>query len=139
LTKIVSEELTEMMGGQKTDISIQGDPAVILISGLQGSGKTTFSGKLARLLKSQGRQVMLTACDIYRPAAIEQLKVLGEQIEVEVYAEPDNKNAIEIANNAIKHAKAHGKKIVIIDTAGRLAIDDQMMQEIEQLKAAVNQ
>ncbi|MFT6872047.1 MAG: signal recognition particle subunit SRP54 [Roseivirga sp.] len=138
LTKIVSEELTEMMGGQKTDISIQGDPAVILISGLQGSGKTTFSGKLARLLKSQGRQVMLTACDIYRPAAIEQLKVLGEQIEVEVYAEPDNKNAIEIANNAIKHAKAHGKKIVIIDTAGRLAIDDQMMQEIEQLKAAVN-
>ncbi len=138
LTKIVSEELTEMMGGQKTDISIQGDPAVILISGLQGSGKTTFSGKLARLLKSQGRQVMLTACDIYRPAAIEQLKVLGEQIEVDVYAEPDNKNAIEIANNAIKHAKAHGKKIVIIDTAGRLAVDDQMMQEIEQLKAAVN-
>ena len=138
LTKIVSEELTEMMGGQKTDISIQGDPAVILISGLQGSGKTTFSGKLAMLLKSQGRQVMLTACDIYRPAAIEQLKVLGEQIEVDVYAEPDNKNAIDIANNAIKHAKAHGKKIVIIDTAGRLAIDDQMMQEIEQLKAAVN-
>ena len=138
LTKIVSEELTEMMGGQKTDISIQGDPAVILISGLQGSGKTTFSGKLARLLKSQGRQVMLTACDIYRPATIEQLKVLGEQIEVDVYAEPDNKNAIEIANNAIKHAKVHGKKIVIIDTAGRLAIDDQMMQEIEQLKAAVN-
>lgn len=138
LTKIVSEELTEMMGGQRTDISIQGDPAVILISGLQGSGKTTFSGKLAMLLKSQGRQVMLTACDIYRPAAIEQLKVLGEQIEVDVYAEPENKNAIDIANNAIKHAKAHGKKIVIIDTAGRLAIDDQMMQEIEQLKAAVN-
>lgn len=138
LTKIVSEELTEMMGGQKAEISIQGDPAVILISGLQGSGKTTFSGKLAMLLKSQGRQVMLTACDIYRPAAIEQLKVLGEQIEVDVYAEPENKNAIDIANNAIKHAKAHGKKIVIIDTAGRLAIDDQMMQEIEQLKAAVN-
>lgn len=138
LTKIVSEELTEMMGGQKADISIQGDPAVILISGLQGSGKTTFSGKLARLLKSQGRQVMLTACDIYRPAAIEQLKVLGEQIEVDVYAEPENKNAIEIAKNAIKHAKANGKKIVIVDTAGRLAVDDQMMQEIEQLKTAVN-
>lgn len=138
LTKIVSEELTEMMGGQKAEISIQGDPAVILISGLQGSGKTTFSGKLAKLLKSQGRQVMLTACDIYRPAAIDQLKVLGEQIEVDVYAEPENKNAIEIANNAIKHAKANGKKIVIVDTAGRLAVDDQMMQEIEQLKAAVN-
>lgn len=138
LTKIVSEELTEMMGGQKAEISIQGDPAVILISGLQGSGKTTFSGKLAKLLKSQGRQVMLTACDIYRPAAIEQLKVLGEQIEVDVYAEPENKNAIEIAKNAIKHAKANGKKIVIVDTAGRLAVDDQMMQEIEQLKTAVN-
>ncbi len=138
LTKIVSEELTAMMGGQKADISIQGDPAVILISGLQGSGKTTFSGKLARLLKSQGRQVLLTACDIYRPAAIDQLKVLGEQIEVDVYAEPDNKNAIEIATNAIKHAKATGKKIVIVDTAGRLAVDDQMMQEIEQLKSALN-
>lgn len=138
LTKIVSEELTEMMGGEKADVSIQGDPAVILISGLQGSGKTTFSGKLAKLLKSQGRQVMLTACDIYRPAAIDQLKVLGEQIEVDVYAEPENKNAIEIANNAIKHAKATGKKIVIVDTAGRLAVDEQMMQEIEELKKAVN-
>ncbi len=138
LTKIVSEELTEMMGGQKAEVSIQGDPAVILISGLQGSGKTTFSGKLARLLKSQGRQVLLTACDIYRPAAIDQLKVLGEQIEVDVYAEPENKNAIEIASNAIKHAKATGKKIVIVDTAGRLAVDEQMMQEIEQLKSALN-
>jgi len=138
LTKIVSEELTEMMGGQKADMSVQGDPAVILISGLQGSGKTTFSGKLARMLKSQGRQVLLTACDIYRPAAIDQLKVLGEQIEVDVYAEPENKNAVEIANNAIKHAKTHGKKIVIVDTAGRLAVDEQMMQEIEQLKSAVS-
>ncbi|OEK00346.1 signal recognition particle protein [Roseivirga sp. 4D4] len=138
LTKIVSEELTEMMGGQKADMSVQGDPAVILISGLQGSGKTTFSGKLAKMLKSQGRQVLLTACDIYRPAAIDQLKVLGEQIEVDVYAEPENKNAVEIANNAIKHAKAHGKKIVIVDTAGRLAVDEQMMQEIEQLKSAVS-
>lgn len=138
LTKIVSEELTEMMGGQKTDMSVQGDPAVILISGLQGSGKTTFSGKLAKMLKSQGRQVLLTACDIYRPAAIDQLKVLGEQIEVDVYAEPENKNAVEIANNAIKHAKSTGKKIVIVDTAGRLAVDEQMMQEIEQLKSAVS-
>ena len=138
LIKIVNEELTRMMGGQKIDMQVQGDPAVILISGLQGSGKTTFSGKLAKMLKGQGRQVMLTACDIYRPAAIDQLKVLGEQIDVEVYAEPENKNAIEIANNAIKHAKANGKKIVIVDTAGRLAVDEEMMQEIEQLKNALN-
>ncbi|WP_422354410.1 signal recognition particle protein [Roseivirga pacifica] len=135
--KITNEELTHLMGGEKKDINIGGDPAVILISGLQGSGKTTFSGKLARMLKSQGRQVLLTACDIYRPAAIDQLKVLGEQIGVDVYAEPENKNAIEIANNALKHAKATGKKIVIVDTAGRLAVDEQMMQEIESLKNAV--
>lgn len=138
LVKIVNEELTQMMGGEKVDMQVQGDPAVILISGLQGSGKTTFSGKLANMLKSQGRQVLLTACDIYRPAAIDQLKVLGEQVGVEVYAEPENKNAIEIANNALKHAKAKGKKIVIVDTAGRLAVDDQMMQEIEGLKSALN-
>jgi len=137
LIKIVSEELTRMMGEKKADFSIQGDPAVVLISGLQGSGKTTFSGKLANMLKSQGRQVLLTACDIYRPAAIDQLKVLGEQVGVEVYAEPENKNALDIANNAIKHAKATGKKIVIVDTAGRLAVDDQMMQEIEGLKSAL--
>lgn len=137
LIKIVNEELTRMMGGQKADMVVQGDPAVILISGLQGSGKTTFSGKLAKMLKGQGRQVLLTACDIYRPAAIDQLKVLGEQIDVDVYAEPENKNAIEIANNAIKHAKANGKKIVIVDTAGRLAVDEEMMQEIEQLKNAL--
>jgi len=138
IVKIVNEELTHMMGGEKVDMQVQGDPAVILISGLQGSGKTTFSGKLANMLKSQGRQVLLTACDIYRPAAIDQLKVLGEQVGVEVYAEPENKNAIEIANNALKHAKATGKKIVIVDTAGRLAVDDQMMQEIEGLKSALN-
>ena len=138
LTKIVSEELTRMMGEKKADLAIQGDPAVILISGLQGSGKTTFSGKLANMLKSQGRQVMLTACDIYRPAAIDQLKVLGEQVGVEVYAEPENKNALDIANNAIRHAKAHGKKIVIVDTAGRLALDEDMMQEIEDLKNTLN-
>lgn len=138
LVKIVSEELTKMMGGEKADFNVKGDPAVILISGLQGSGKTTFSGKLANMLKKQGRQVLLTACDIYRPAAIDQLKVLGEQVGVEVYAEPENKNALQIANNAIKHAKATGKKIVIVDTAGRLAVDEQMMNEIEELKRALN-
>jgi len=138
LVKIVNEELTKMMGGEKADFNVKGDPAVILISGLQGSGKTTFSGKLANMLKKQGRQVLLTACDIYRPAAIDQLKVLGEQVGVEVYAEPENKNALEIANNAIKHAKATGKKIVIVDTAGRLAVDEQMMNEISELKAALN-
>ena len=137
LVKIVNEHLTQMMGETKADIQVQGDPAVILISGLQGSGKTTFSGKLANMLKKQGRQVLLTACDIYRPAAIDQLKVLGEQIGVEVYAEPENKNAVQIANNAIKHAKSTGKKIVIVDTAGRLAVDEEMMQEIEQLKVAL--
>ena len=138
LIKIVSEELTRMMGGSKVDMQVQGDPAVILISGLQGSGKTTFSGKLANMLKSQGGQVLLTACDIYRPAAIDQLKVIGEQVGVEVYAEPENKNAIEIANNALKYAKATGNKIVIVDTAGRLAVDKQMMNEIEGLKNAIN-
>ena len=138
LVKIVNEELTRMMGERKADFQVQGDPAVVLISGLQGSGKTTFSGKLANMLKSQGRQVLLTACDIYRPAAIDQLKVLGEQVGVEVYAEPENKNAVEIANNAIQYAKSIGKKIVIVDTAGRLAVDEEMMQEIEQLKHALN-
>jgi len=137
LTKIVSDELTRLMGSSNEPIQIKGDPAVILISGLQGSGKTTFTGKLAKLLKSQGRQVMLAACDIYRPAAITQLQVLGEQIEVDVYAEPDNKNAVEIAKNAIKQAKASGKKILIVDTAGRLAVDEQMMNEIEHLKTAL--
>ncbi|MGB3183392.1 MAG: signal recognition particle protein [Cyclobacteriaceae bacterium] len=138
LTKIVSEELTRLMGGTKSDIDTAGDPGVILISGLQGSGKTTFSGKLGSYLKKQGKQVLLVACDIYRPAAIDQLKVLGEQIGVDVYAEPENKDAVEIASNAIKYAKDNGKKIVIVDTAGRLAVDEQMMQEIEALKKALN-
>ncbi|MFD2201417.1 signal recognition particle protein [Shivajiella indica] len=138
LVKITQEELTKLMGGSKVDVNIKGDPAVILISGLQGSGKTTFTGKFANLLKKQGRQVLLVACDIYRPAAIDQLKVLGEQIGVEVYAEPENKNAIEIANHALDYAKKNGKKIVIVDTAGRLAVDEQMMQEIEALKKALN-
>jgi len=138
LTKITQEELTKLMGGAKVDIKLSGDPAVVLIAGLQGSGKTTFVGKLGSYLKKQGRQVLLVACDIYRPAAIDQLKVLGEQIGVEVYAEPENKNALQIANNAIAYAKKTGKKIVIVDTAGRLAVDDQMMKEIEELKKALN-
>lgn len=137
LTKIVHEELTSLMGGSQADINLTGDPSVILISGLQGSGKTTFTGKLANRLKKQGRQVLLVACDIYRPAAIDQLKVLGAQVDVEVYAEPDNKNALQIAQNAIAHAKKTGKKTVIVDTAGRLAVDEQMMQEIESLKKSL--
>jgi signal recognition particle subunit SRP54 len=135
--KIVQEELTELMGGNAEGINIKGDPAVILIAGLQGSGKTTFSGKLASLLKKQGRQVLLTACDVYRPAAIDQLKVLGEQIGVEVYSEPENKNAVSIAQNAVAHARKTGKKIVIVDTAGRLAVDEVMMKEVEDIKSSV--
>lgn len=138
LTKITNDELTLLMGGASEDIKIEGNPAVILIAGLQGSGKTTFSGKLANYLKRQGRQVLLTACDIYRPAAINQLKVLGEQIGVEVYAEPENKDAVKIALAAIEHAKKNNFRIVIIDTAGRLAIDDAMMDEIARLKKALN-
>lgn len=138
LVKITQEELTKLMGGSKVDIKLSGDPAVVLISGLQGSGKTTFTGKLGSFLKRQGRQVLLVACDIYRPAAIDQLKVLGEQIGVEVYAEPENKNALQIANNAIAYAKKTGKKTVVVDTAGRLAVDEQMMKEIEELKKALN-
>ncbi|MEM9832581.1 MAG: signal recognition particle protein [Bacteroidota bacterium] len=138
LTKIVEEELAELMGGSRVGVNITGDPAVVLISGLQGSGKTTFSGKFANYLKKQGRNVLLAACDIYRPAAIDQLKVLGEQVGVDVYAEPENKNPVEIANNAISHANQNGKKIVIVDTAGRLAIDEAMMNEIAALKEALN-
>ncbi|MGI8598843.1 MAG: signal recognition particle protein, partial [Chitinophagaceae bacterium] len=134
LVKIVGEELTKLMGGSKEDINIKGDPAIILISGLQGSGKTTFAGKLASYLKRQNKQVLLVACDIYRPAAIDQLKVLGEQVGVDVYSEPENKNALSIATNALKFAKENNKKVVIVDTAGRLAIDEQMMQEITELK-----
>jgi signal recognition particle subunit SRP54 len=135
LVKITQEELTKLMGGVKEDINLKGDPAVILISGLQGSGKTTFSGKLSAYLKKQGRQVLLVACDIYRPAAIAQLQTLGNQIGVEVYAEPENKNALQIAKNALDYAKRTGKKTIIIDTAGRLAVDEVMMNEISDLKA----
>ncbi|WMN06730.1 signal recognition particle protein [Marivirga arenosa] len=138
LVKITQEELAKMMGEKQEDINVEGSPATILISGLQGSGKTTFSGKLANRLKKQGKQVLLAACDIYRPAAIDQLKVLGEQIGVEVYAEPENKDAVKIANNAIKYAKENGKSIVVVDTAGRLAVDEQMMKEISSLKKELN-
>jgi signal recognition particle subunit SRP54 len=120
LIKITQEELTKLMGNTKVDIKLSGDPSVILIAGLQGSGKTTFTGKLGSLLKRQGRQVLLVACDIYRPAAIDQLKVLGEQIGVEVYAEPENKNALQIANNAIAYAKKSGKVALILATLGAI-------------------
>lgn len=138
LIKITNDELTALMGGQSEDIKIDGNPSIILISGLQGSGKTTFSGKLASYLKRQGRSVLLTACDIYRPAAIDQLKVLGEQVGVEVYAEPENKDAVKIARAAIDHAKKNNHRIVIVDTAGRLAVDEAMMDEIARLKQALN-
>lgn len=137
LIKITNDELTELMGGQSEDINVQGNPAVILISGLQGSGKTTFSGKLANYLKKQGRQVLLVAADIYRPAAIDQLKVLGGQVGVDVYAEPENKDAVKIAKAAIEHAKKNNHRVVIVDTAGRLAVDEQMMDEIARLKEAL--
>jgi signal recognition particle subunit SRP54 len=137
LTKITSDELTLLMGGESEDIKIDGNPAIILIAGLQGSGKTTFSGKLASYLKRQGRQVLLTACDIYRPAAIDQLKVLGEQVGVEVYAEPENKDAVKIAKAALEHAKKNNHRVVIVDTAGRLAVDEEMMNEIAKLKEAL--
>ncbi len=138
MTKIVRDELAELMGGTATDIKLEGSPAVILIAGLQGSGKTTFSGKLALMLKSKkGRQVLLVAGDVYRPAAIDQLKVLGEQIGVEVYTEEGNQNPVEIAENAIKYARSKAYNTVIVDTAGRLAVDEAMMQEITAIKAAV--
>jgi signal recognition particle subunit SRP54 len=138
LVKITNDELTELMGGTSEDIRIEGNPSVILIAGLQGSGKTTFSGKLANYLKRQGRAVLLTACDIYRPAAIDQLKVLGQQVGVEVYAEPENKDAVKIAKAAIDHAKKNNFRVVIVDTAGRLAVDEEMMNEIARLKEALN-
>ncbi|MFD2515536.1 signal recognition particle protein [Pontibacter locisalis] len=137
MVKIVHEELTELMGGQKQDINLKGDPAVILIAGLQGSGKTTFTGKLAQHIKKQGRNVLVAACDVYRPAAINQLQVLAEQVGVEAYTELENKNPVQIALNAIEHAKKTNKKVVIIDTAGRLAVDEAMMKEIAEIKAAV--
>jgi signal recognition particle subunit SRP54 len=139
MVKIVHDELAELMGGQAIDINLKGNPTVILIAGLQGSGKTTFSGKLANYLKSKKQKLpLLVACDVYRPAAINQLKVLGEQINVPVYTEEDNKDPVKIAKNAVKKAKKEGNNLVIIDTAGRLAIDEQMMDEIAAIKKAVD-
>lgn len=139
MVKIVHDELTELMGGQKTEINLKGSPAIILLSGLQGSGKTTFAAKLANYLKTKkGRSLFLIACDVYRPAAIDQLKVLGQQIGVEVFTDADNKDPVSIAKKGINYAKDHGFNVVIIDTAGRLAIDEEMMNEISAIKKAVN-
>ena len=139
LVKIVHDELALLMGGESVDIQLQGNPAVILMSGLQGSGKTTFSGKLANRLKTkQGKNPLLVACDVYRPAAIDQLHVLGEQIGVEVYSDKDNNNPVAIAEAALKHAKASGHDVVIVDTAGRLAVDEEMMIEISNVHKAIN-
>jgi signal recognition particle subunit SRP54 len=139
MVKIVKDELTDLMGGVETELDLSGNPAVILIAGLQGSGKTTFSGKLANYLKTKkAKSVLLVAGDVYRPAAIEQLKVLGGQINVDVYSEPENKDVVLIAQNAIKEAKAKNKNVIIIDTAGRLAIDEVMMTEVANIKNALN-
>lgn len=138
MVKIVQDELTELMGGEPAEFNITGNPAVVLVAGLQGSGKTTFTGKLATYLKTQkNKNVLVVAADIYRPAAIDQLTILAEQVGVEIYKEPDTKDAVLIAQNAIKHAKANNKNVVIIDTAGRLAVDEIMMQEVADIKAAV--
>ena len=138
MVKIVHDELTSLMGGDVAPLNLSGKPAIILMSGLQGSGKTTFSGKLAKKLKSEkGMRPLLVACDVYRPAAIDQLKVLGESINVPVYTEEGNKNPVEIAKNAIDFAKRNNHDLVIVDTAGRLAVDEQMMDEIEAIKNAI--
>jgi len=139
MVKIVHDELAELMGGEQVDINIKGSPAVILIAGLQGSGKTTFAAKLANYLKNKrGKQPLLVAGDVYRPAAIEQLKVLGDQVGVEVYTEEGNQDPVKIAKSAVKHAKNNSKNIVIVDTAGRLAVDEQMMDEISSIKKAID-
>ena len=138
MVKLVHDELAELMGGKAVELKLEGRPAIVLMSGLQGSGKTTFSGKLAKMLKErQHKNPLLVACDVYRPAAIQQLHVVGESVGVPVYSEPENKNVVEIANNAIREAKQKNYNVVIIDTAGRLAIDEEMMNEIATLKEAV--
>lgn len=138
MVKIVQDELIELMGSEAAEIHLDGDPGLVLVAGLQGSGKTTFSAKLAHFLKTKRKMSpMLVACDVYRPAAINQLTILGEQINVPVYKEEENKDPVDIANNAIVHAKTHGHDVIIVDTAGRLAIDEQMMTEIESLKSSL--
>ncbi len=138
MVKIVADELTALMGGTVTDVNVKGQPAVVLVAGLQGSGKTTFSGKFARHVKAKGgRQPLLVACDVYRPAAVDQLKVLGEQIGVPVYSEPGSTDPVAIATAAVRHAKANGYNVVIVDTAGRLAVDEEMMREIAAVKQAL--
>tara|TARA_B100000614_G_scaffold241869_1_gene243404 strand:- start:3056 stop:4405 length:1350 start_codon:yes stop_codon:yes gene_type:complete len=139
LTKIMQDELTQLMGSEKSEINLDGSPNIILIAGLQGSGKTTFSGKLALHLKSKkNRRPLLVACDVYRPAAIDQLSVLSDQINVDIFSDPNSKNPIEIAEKAVSHAKLNGYNTIIIDTAGRLSVDEEMMQEIEKIKKSVN-
>ncbi|HNX86765.1 MAG TPA: signal recognition particle protein [Bacteroidales bacterium] len=139
MVKIVHDELAELMGGQRTELNLKADPAIILISGLQGSGKTTFSAKLANFLKTKrNKRILLVACDVYRPAAIEQLKVLGQQIGVEVFSEEGSTDPVKIARNAVNHARENGIHVVIVDTAGRLAIDEEMMDEIANIKKALN-
>ena len=138
MVKLVHDELATLMGSEAVAINLKGSPAIILMSGLQGSGKTTFSGKLANMLKKQEqRKPLLVACDVYRPAAIQQLHVLGEQIGVPVYSEPDSKDPVQIARNAVAHAQQEGLDTVIIDTAGRLAVDEEMMNEISSIKDAI--
>ena len=139
MVKIVQDEMTALMGGQSEGINIKGNPGVVLISGLQGSGKTTFTGKLAKFLKEKkSKRPLLVACDVYRPAAVDQLSVLAEQIGVHIYKETESKNPVQIALNAIQYAKSHTHDVVIIDTAGRTSVDEEMMQEIENIKNAVN-
>lgn len=139
MTKICHEELVELMGGNEVEINLKGNPGIILMSGLQGSGKTTFTGKLGNYLKTKkGKKVLLVACDVYRPAAIDQLHVLGDQLSIEVYSNKEEKNPVKIAQDAIVHARSNGFSVVIVDTAGRLAIDEQMMDEIARVKEAIN-
>ena len=138
MIKICHEELVELMGGNESEINLKGNPSIVLMSGLQGSGKTTFTGKLGSFLKNKkGKKVLLVACDVYRPAAIDQLHVLGEQLNIEVYSNKEEKNPVKIAQAAIQHAKSKGFNVVIVDTAGRLAVDEQMMNEIANVKEAI--
>ena len=139
MVKIVHDELAKLMGGEATELNLKGHPAIILMAGLNGAGKTTFSGKLALMLKNKkSKKPLMAACDVYRPAAIEQLKVLGEQMQIPVYSEPESKDPVQIALNAIHEAKAKGYDVVVVDTAGRLAVDEEMMQEIAAIKNAIN-